>query len=236
MKKTSKTPSTVAASPATSAAIALEIASVPSVSAASVDAFVAAIDAFAHLLGSGFVVPQPDEMMRRVKPRKEAPTIVPMVADISTRYGIASTSFPTSAILARQQLVNSLAPVVERIAAVQKLVVAVIAVGQSGAWEGAMVTYGLLKNEARGNAVLRNALAPVREKLRPTYQTADGGTTKLRSRSIAATAKGAAPAKTPKGKGGSSAPVTVPEAPAETAPSPAPVAPSAPPAAPATHG
>jgi hypothetical protein len=84
--------------------------------------------------------------------------------------------------------------VAERIVAVQKLVGAVMLVGQSGAWAASMVTYGLLKNEARGNALLRNALAPVREKLRPTYVTEEGGKTKVRGRSRKATATKAAEA------------------------------------------
>jgi hypothetical protein len=165
-------------------------------------------------------------MKRRVKPRKEAPSIVPMVADLSGRYAISSTSFPISAILARQQLVNELAPVAERIAAVQKLVTSVIAMGQSGAWEGAMVTYGLLKSEARGNAVLRNALAPVREKLRVTYETEAGGKTVVRSRSKSATAK--ATAKASPAKAAASAPDASVEVPAQGIASPAPVAPEAP--------
>ena len=142
-----------------------------------------------------------------MKPRKDAPTIIPMVADISTRYAIVSAAYPTSVTLAKQQLVNTLSPVAERIGAVQKLVGAVLVVAQSGAWEGSMVTYGLLKNEARGNAVLRNALAPVREKLRPTYVTEDGGKTKVRSRSKSATEKAAAIAAAASAKG---APATPP--------------------------
>jgi hypothetical protein len=174
-----------------SAAVPPQIANIPSVTTAEVDALVSAIDTFANLLGANFVVPQPKEAKRMAKPRKAAPTIVPLVADLSTRYSVASTAYPTSVTLAQQALVNTLGPVAERIGAVQKLVNAVISVGQSAAWEGSMVTYGLLKSEARGNAVLGNALVPVRDKLRPTYDTADGGKTKVRSRSKSATAKGA---------------------------------------------
>jgi hypothetical protein len=172
----------------------LEIANIPSVSVEAVEAFVAAIDTFAQMLGSGFTVPQPEEVRRLAKPRKEAPTIVPMVADLSTRYDVVSAAFPTDVTLAKQQIVNTLSPVAERIVAVQKLVGAVMLVGQSGAWAASMVTYGLLKNEARGNALLRNALAPVREKLRPTYVTEEGGKTKVRGRSRKATATKAAEA------------------------------------------
>jgi len=183
----------VAASPAT-AATPPEIANVPSVTTAQIDAFVEAIDQFSVLLGADFVVPQPEAAKRMAKPRKTAAAIVPMVADLSARYAVASTAYPTSATLAKQQLVNTLSPVAERIGAVQKLVTAIIAVGQSAAWQGSMVTYGLLKSEARGNAVLRNALAPVREKLRPTYVTEEGGKTKVRGRSRKATATKAAEA------------------------------------------
>jgi hypothetical protein len=196
-----------------------ETANIPSVTEAEVAAFVSAVDTFAVLLGSGFTVPQPEDVKRLVKPRKTAPIIVPLVADLSTRYGVASTAYPANVTLAKQAVVNSLAPVVERIAAVQKLVKAVVTVGQSAAWQGSMVTYGLLKSEARGNAVLRSALAPVREKLRLTYETEDGGTTKIRSRSKAATAKAAAASAAK----GASAPV-------ETAPAAAAPVTTAPPA------
>jgi hypothetical protein len=178
-------PSSVAASSTPSAALER----IPSVSAAEVAAFVSAIDTFSLLLGAGFVVPQPAVLKRMVKPRKTAPTIVPMVADLSTRYSVTSTAYPMAVTLAQQQLVNTLAPLAERIGAVQKLVSTVVSTGQSVAWEGAMVTYGLLKTEARGNAVLRNALLPVRDKLRPTYETEDGGTTRLRSRAKSVTPK-----------------------------------------------
>jgi hypothetical protein len=193
MKKTSASKSTVKST--TSAATAtgtlakqaaappVEIGNLPSVTAPEVQTFVDAIDNFAQLLGASFVVPQPDDVRRMPKARKEAPTIVPMVADLSTRYGVTSAAYPSTVTLAKQQIVNTLSPVAERIAAVQKLVASIITVGQSGAWEGSMVTYGLLKSESRGNAVLRNALTPVREKLRPTYETEDGGKTKVRSRS-----------------------------------------------------
>jgi len=214
--KTSTTKSTATKSvvtPATSGAAAASLANIPTVTQAEVDAFVEAIDTFGTILAAaGFVVPQPEDAKRMVKPRKEAPTIVPMVADIATRYTVGSASFPTSVTLAKQEIVNTLSPVAERIAAVQKLVGSVIAVGQSGAWEGSMVTYGLLKSEARGNAVLRNALAPIREKMRPTFETEDGTKTKLRSRSKGAVAKAA--------KGNAAAPAVVAAA--------APVAPDAP--------
>jgi hypothetical protein len=196
--KTTTSKSTVTSSNATSAvdptAVPPEIANLPSVTEADVAAFVSAVDAFAIVLGSGFVVPQPEDAKRLVKPRRTAPVIVPLVADLSTRYGVASTAYPTNVTLANQAIVDSLGPVVERIAAVQKLVKAVVTVGQSAAWQGSMVTYGLLKSEARGNAVLRNALTPVRDKLRITYETEDGGKTKVRSRSKGATGKAASAA------------------------------------------
>jgi hypothetical protein len=188
MKKSNASKSAIK-SPATSsstakpAAAAPAIAGIPSIAASDVQTFVDAIDAFAQTLGGDFVVPQPEDVKRLAKARKDAPTIVPMVADLSTRYGVTSAAYPSTVTLAKQQIVNTLSPVAERIAAVQKLVASIITVGQSGAWEGSMVTYGLLKSEARGNAVLRNALTPVREKLRPTYETEDGGKTKVRSRS-----------------------------------------------------
>jgi hypothetical protein len=188
MKKNNASKSAIK-SPATSAstakptAAAPAIGGVPSIAASDVQTFVDAIDAFAQTLGGDFVVPQPEDVKRLAKARKSAPTIVPMVADLSTRYGVTSAAYPSTVTLAKQQIVNTLSPVAERIAAVQKLVASIITVGQSGAWEGSMVTYGLLKSESRGNAVLRNALAPVREKLRPTYETEDGGKTKVRSRS-----------------------------------------------------
>ena len=239
MKKTSASKSTVKST--TSAARAkgttakqaaappVEIGNLPSVTEPEVQTFVDAIDTFAQLLGASFVVPQPEEVRRMPKPRKEAPTIVPMVADLSTRYGVTSAAYPSTVTLAKQQIVNTLSPVAERIAAVQKLVGSVMTVGQSGAWEGSMVTYGLLKSEARGNAVLRNALAPVRAKLRPTYQTEDGGKTKVRSRSKnSVTAKEAVAS----AKEAVSAPAPSPEATQETATSaPAPVVPAAPVAA-----
>jgi hypothetical protein len=215
----SSTATSPAATDATSAvdptAVPPEIAKLPAVTEADVTAFVSAVDAFAIVLGSGFVVPQPEDTKRLVKPRKTAPTIVPLVADLSTRYGVASTAYPTNVTLANQAVVDSLGPVVERIGAVQKLVKAVVTVGQSAAWQGSMVTYGLLKQEARGNAVLRNALTPVREKLRLTYETEDGGKTKVRSRSKGATEKAAA------AKGGSAAAAAsaAPVAAAVTAPS-----------------
>jgi hypothetical protein len=194
-------------------------ANVPSVSAADVAAFVSAIDAFSQALGASFTVPQPEEVKHLPRARKEASTIVPMVADLSSRYSVASTAYPTDVTLAQQQIVNTLGPVAERIGAVQKLVGSIITVGQSAAWSASMVTYGLLKSEARGNAVLRNALQPVREKLRPTYTTEDGGKTKVRSRSKkATTAKGAAP----EGTGG-----TEPAAPAAGSSAPPAAAPAA---------
>jgi len=231
MKKTNDSNVVSTSSTSTSSTPASTSTELPSVTAAEVEAFVSAIDTFALLLGSGFVVPQPEEVKRLVKARKEAPTIVPMVADLSTRYALSSAAYPTSVTLAKQQIVNTLAPVAERIAAVQKLVSSVIMVGQSGAWAGSMVTYGLLKNEARGNAVLRSALVPVRDKLRPTYETEDGGTTKLRSRSKKATAAkaGATPAASP-------APAAAPAAsptPDAASVTPAPAAPAVVDAAPA---
>lgn len=222
-----------AASSVASSSVAPATPVVPSISAADVETFVNAIDAFAHLLGEGFVVPQPEVVKRMPKARKEAPTIVPMVADISNRYQVLSAAYPIHVMLAKQQIANTLSPVAERIAAVQKLVGSIMTAGQSGAWEGAMVTYSLLKTEARGNAVLRNALVPVREKLRPTYQTEAGGKTKVRSRSKSATAKGAATPKTPKAKGGASAASPAVEVPPEAVPAPpAVVAPEAPSATP----
>ncbi len=222
--KTSSTKSAATKSivtPATSEAASVSLANIPTVSKAEVDAFVEAIDTFGGILAAaGFVVPQPEDAKRLPKARREAPTIVPMVADISTRYAVTSAAFPTSVTLAKQQTVNTLSPVLERIAAVQKLVGAVISVGQSGAWEGSMVTYGLLKSEARGNAVLRNALAPVREKMRPTYETEEGTKTKLRSRSKGAVAK-AAQGKAPAPAVAAATPVVA------EAPAPAVVAPPA---------
>jgi hypothetical protein len=212
---------TDAASSATSTAIPPEIASVPSVTEAQVDALVGAIDTFALILGAGFVVPQPEDLKRMVKARSTLGAIAPLVADLSARYGVASTAYPSSVTLAKQATAEALSPVAERVAALQKLVKAVISVGQSGAWQGSMVTYGLLKTEARGNAVLRNALAPVREKLRPTYETADGGTTKVRSRSKGATEKAAAAAAA---KGGSAATASEAAAVPPAAPASTPVA------------
>ena len=212
---------TTAAATAKNAAPSVEIGNIPSVSETEVQTFVDAIDNFAQLLGASFVVPQPEEVRRMPKARKAAPTIVPMVADLSARYGVTSAAYPSTVTLAKQQIVNTLSPVAERIAAVQKLVGSIMTVGQSGAWEGSMVTYGLLKSEARGNAVLRHALAPVRAKLRPTYETEDGGKTKVRSRSkssvtakeAVASAKEAASAPAPGAEGtletAASAPVPV---------------------------
>ena len=233
VKKIDATTSTsTSTSTSTTASLA---ATIPSVTSAEVDAFVQAIDTFSVLLGAEFVVPQPEEARRMIKPRRAAPTIVPMVADISKRYGVVSTAYPTSATLAKQQIVNTLSPVVERIGAVQKLVNAIISVGQSSAWEGSMVTYGLLKSEARGNAVLRNALAPVREKLRPTYETEAGTKTVMRSRAkkgakvATAAAAPSATSAAPSGEG------TKSEAPAAQASASAPVAsPAAPATAPTT--
>jgi hypothetical protein len=98
-------------------------------------------------------------------------------------------------MLANQQVASTLVPVIERIGAVNTLIESMVRSSQSGAWEGAMVTYGLLKNEARGNAVLRNALTPVREKMRPTFVTAEGGKTKVKAK-----AAPKAPGGTKKGK------------------------------------
>ncbi len=162
--------------------IASAIAAVPSVGPDVVQAFLASIDSFAEVLGEGVTLPQPDAMRRMLKARTSAPTLVPMLADLSVRYDIVSHAFPTAAILARQELVKTLLPIIERISAVQKLVNDVSFIAQSEAWEGAMVTYGLLKSEGRGNAVLRKALLPVREEMRIKYTTAEGTKTVKRAR------------------------------------------------------
>ncbi len=178
-KKSLSTSTASETAPATDSA---PLAHVPAIDAAAVEAFIAAIDTFAAQIAQGYEVAQPEDARRMAQPRKEAPTIVPMVADISTRYGVASKSFPVSTMLANQQVASTLVPVIERIGAVNKLIESMVRSSQSGAWEGAMVTYGLLKNEARGNAVLRNALTPVREKMRPTFVTAEGGKTKVKAK------------------------------------------------------
>jgi hypothetical protein len=212
---TSSNASTSAADTPVSSPLVLAI---PAISVAEIQAFVSSIDSFAQTLGADFSVPQPEDMKHMTKPRKDAPTIVPMIADLSTRYGVVSAAYPTQTTLAQQQIVNTLSPVAERIAAVQKLVGAILSVGQSGAWEGSMVTYGLLKSEARGNAVLRNALVPVRDKLRPTYQTEDGGKTKLRSRSKGVTSAKAKEVPATPAPTTAAAPATAPAAPVVAAP------------------
>jgi hypothetical protein len=116
-----------------------------------------------------------------------------MLVDIAARYQVESNAYPVREIVANQQVVSTLLPVIDRIGAVQKLVEANSRASQSGAWEGAMVTYALLKTESRGNALLRSALAPVREKMRLTFVTEDGTKTKLKRRA-APKAKGPAPA------------------------------------------
>jgi hypothetical protein len=185
------------AAPAGKAPAGSVVATVPSIDESAVSALVDALDAFAQLLGEGVKLPKAEEMKRFPKARKAATTIVSSVTDLTARYRIESKSYPVPVILAQQDLVKKLAPVAERISATMKLVEDVSLMAQSAAWQGTMVNYGLLKNEARGNPVLRKALAPVRDEMRVKYVTPEGTKTVKRSRSKKAKEQAGAEARAP---------------------------------------
>jgi hypothetical protein len=196
------------------------LATVPSIASSDIDALVTAVDTFAILLRASASDTTETDMRHLLRPRGNPVEVVPKVADLSRRYMVASLSYPVDVMVAQQDLVVVLAPVIERVGAMLKLVENTSFIAQSAAWSAAMVNYGLLKSEARGNALLRNALGPVKEQMRVTYKTPEGSNTVKRGRAAPKPQKSGAPsdAAAPAAEPAAAAPATEPTEPAPAAP------------------
>jgi hypothetical protein len=131
------------------------------------DSFAHLIDEFALAVGNGFVPLTPSEIQSLAKPRRNAATIVSSVANLCTRYGVASPSNPTAPMVASQEIATTLGPTVERVNALKKLLDDLVLAASSDAWRSAIVNYALLKTEARANPALKTGLQPVRDAMKP---------------------------------------------------------------------
>ena len=176
------------AAPAPTAAPAVTVA--PLVSAADIQALVGAVDTFALVLALGYEPLSAEALKRLPHPQHESDKFVASIADLAQRYKVDSPSNPVQQMLANQKTAQTLLPVAERLLALGKLVQDATRFTRCASYTSATVLYAQLKAEGRTNPIVRGALAPLRESLRPTFVTPEGTKTHKASRRAPKAPKG----------------------------------------------
>ena len=124
------------------------------------------LDHLATVIGEGFQPLDAKAAKRLLKLHAKRQAVVPEITRLATVYGVDSKSAPLAAMKEHLAAVDKLQPLVEKVAAVHKLLSDLLLSSQSEAWKGASSNYALLRAESAHNVILKNALLPIRDALR----------------------------------------------------------------------
>jgi hypothetical protein len=168
---------------------------------AELSSFTAQIEHIATILSEGFEPLEPKQAMRLVKLSGRRLKAVPEITKLAGTYGIKSPSAPVADISANLASATKLRVVLASVDALRDVLAGHALATEANAWKGASTLYGVLQGEAKGNPVLKKALAPVRDQLRvnrkaTTKETDTAGTAAETTSNATTTATNAAAAQT----------------------------------------
>lgn len=111
------------------------------------------------------IVLSPDQRKRRLRMRKGAMTLVPLLTSLVKKHGLEVASVPIAGMQADARLSTELSPFEDHVTALEQLIVDTITEAEHELWQAFLMYYGILKSAAVRIPELKAELRPIEELL-----------------------------------------------------------------------
>ena len=111
------------------------------------------------------IVLSPEQRKRRLRMRKGALSLVPLLMSLVSRHGLEVASVPLAGMQADARLATELSPFEDHVTALEQLIVDTITEAEHELWQGFLMYYGILKSAAVRIPELKAELRPIEDLL-----------------------------------------------------------------------
>jgi hypothetical protein len=111
------------------------------------------------------IVLSPEQRKRRLRMRKGAMSLVPLLMSLVKKHGLEVASVPIAGMQADARLATELSPFEDHVTALSQLIVDTITEAEHELWQAFLMYYGILKSAAVRIPELKAELRPIEELL-----------------------------------------------------------------------
>lgn len=113
------------------------------------------------------IVLSPEQRRRRLRMRKGALPLVPLLMSLVKKHGLEVAAVPLAGMQADARLSTELSPFEDHVTALEQLIVDTITEAEHELWQAFLMYYGILRSAAVRIPELKAELRPIEELLAP---------------------------------------------------------------------